>query len=196
MEVDVRAAAGRAAVALAVLALAGCGQTVAAQPVRTAEVRTDATCLDADVLDALGLTLDRSLSADAPDVTATRGLPPGDFVAEAALVCDRGETLRDSSGRWWAVTATRLEGDLDPVVDLVTRTPAPGVCEPGVVPQVWLVDAWGEAVLLPREAACGSEGVAAALGGLDVVHRTEHPVELVQPVTVPPLAQETTPTTP
>ena len=188
-----RAAAGRAAAVLAVLALAGCGQTVAAEPVRTAEVRTDATCLDADVLDALGLTLDRSLRVDAPDVTATRGLPPAEFVAEAALVCDRGGTLRDSAGRWWSVTATRLEGDLDPVVDLVTRTPAPGACEPGVVPQVWLVDAWGEAVLLPREAACGTEGVPVVLGELDVVERTEQPVELVQPVTAQATPGATTP---
>lgn len=189
-----RAAVGRAAAVLAALALAGCGQTVAAQPaVRTAEVRTVATCFDADVLDALGLRLDGSLRTEAPAVTATRGLPPADFVAESALVCDRGGTLRDSSGRWWAVTATRLEGDLDPVVDLVTRTPAPEGCEPGVVPQVWLVDAWGEAVLLPREAACGTDGVPAALGDLDVVERTEYPVELAQAVTADATVQATTP---
>lgn len=189
-----RAAAGCAAAVVAVLALAGCAGDVAAQPpLRTAEVRTDATCLDADVLDALGLTLDRSLRTEAPAVTATRGLPPADFVAEAALVCDRGETLRDSTGRWWAVTATRLEGDLDPVVELLRRTPAPAACEPGVVPQVWLLDAWGEAVLLPRETACGTEGVAAALDELDVVDRTEHPVELAQPVTAQATVEAVTP---
>ncbi|GIG39019.1 hypothetical protein [Cellulomonas phragmiteti] len=166
---------------LVVLALAGCGQTVAApSPVVTAEVRTDASCLEPDVLDALGLELDASLRTAAPEA-ATRGLPPEDFVADTALVCDRGETLRDSAGRWWAVTETRLEGDLSPLVGVVTRTPA--ACGVGVVAQVWLVDAMGAAVLLPRDAVCAGEEVEVALGDLEVVDRTERPVALAQPVT-------------
>lgn len=174
--------AGRgAAAALAVLTLVGCGQTVAAQPVvTTAEVRTDASCLHDEVLDALGLELDPSLRTQEPTAT-TRGLPPEGFVADTALVCDRGETLRDSDGRWWAVTATRLEGDLEPLVGVVTRTPA--ACGVGVVAQVWLVDAMGAAVLLPREAACAGDDVPAVLADLEVLDRTEHPVALAQPVT-------------
>ncbi|MCC2312679.1 hypothetical protein [Cellulomonas xiejunii] len=174
-------AAGRGAGAvLAVLALAGCGQTVAAQPVvTTAEVRTDASCLDTEVLDALGLELDVSLRTQEPAGT-TRGLPPAGFVADTALLCDRGETLRDSAGTWWAVTATRLEGDLDPLVRVATRTPA--ACGVGVVAQVWLVDALGAAVLLPRTAACDGD-LTEALDDLDVLDRTEHPAALAQTFT-------------
>jgi hypothetical protein len=173
----VRAAARGAAAVLAVLALAGCGQTVAAEPVATtAEVRTDASCLDDEVLDALGLELDASLRTRAPAPT-TRGLPPAGFVADTALLCDRGQTLRDSAGTWWAVTATRLEGDLGPLERVATRTPA--ACGAGVVAQVWLVDALGAAVLLPRAAACDGE-LTAVLGDLDVLERTEHPAALAQ----------------
>jgi len=178
-------AAGRAAVtgAVVVLALAGCVQTRAVpRHDVTAEVRTDASCLDPDVLDALGLELDASLRTDAPAPT-TRGLPPEGFVADTVLVCDRGETLRDSVGRWWAVTATLLEGDLAPLVGVVTRpTPAAG-CGTGVVAQLWLVDAMGAAVLLPRDAACAGDEVPTTLADLAVIDRTEHAVALAQPVT-------------
>ena len=175
-----RAAGRGAATVVTVLALAGCGGSVAVSPpVATAEVRTDASCLDPDVLDALGLELDESRRADAPAPT-TRGLPPEGFVADTALVCDRGETLRDSAGRWQAVSATRLEGDLGPLERVLTDG-APAACSADLVPQVWLVDAMGSAVLLPREAACG-DATADALEGLDVIERTELPVALAQPV--------------
>ena len=164
-----------------VLVLGGCaGSAPSASDTATAEVRTDASCLDVGVLEALGLELDASRAADAAE-PAARGLPPADFVADTALVCDRGETLRDSAGRWWAVTATRLEGDLGPLVEVVTRA-APGECGTAVVPQVWLVDAMGAAVLLPADAACEGAATADALDALDVLDRTEHPVALAQPV--------------
>ncbi|MCC2335935.1 hypothetical protein [Cellulomonas wangsupingiae] len=176
-------AAGRvAAGATAVLLLAGCSAATSDAPAATtAEVRTEASCLDPDVLDALGLELDESLRTRAP-APVTRGLPPEGFVAETALVCDRGETLRDSAGRWRAVTATLLEGDLDPLVDLVAGTTTVAACGTGVVAQVWLVDAMGAAVLLPRDAACAGDELAVALADLGVVDRTEHPVALAQPV--------------
>ncbi|UZN02214.1 hypothetical protein [Cellulomonas sp. S1-8] len=177
-------AAGRAAVAAVVvaLAIAGCGQD-APSPARvaTAEVRSDASCLDPDVLDALGLELDPSLRADQPAAT-TRGLPPVGFVADTVLLCDRGETLRDSAGRWWAVTATLLEGDLDPLVGVMTGTTPAAACGTAIAPQVWLVDAMGAAVLLPRDATCADDDVAAALADLAVVDRMEHPVALAQSV--------------
>lgn len=176
-----RGAARSATTLVAVLSVAGCGQTAATQPaVTTAEVRTDASCLDPDVLDALGLELDPSLRTDAPVAATTRGLPPAGFVADAALVCDRGAQLRDSAGRWWAVTATRLEGDLEPFVDLVTGSPA--ACGTQLAAQVWLVDALGAAVLLPRDATCAGDEVRVALADLDVVDRAERPVALAQPV--------------
>lgn len=175
---------GRRATALvAVLVLAGCGRSAAASPEVAAEVRTEATCLDPDVLAVLGLELDPSLQAEAPPA-AVRGAPPEDFVADTALVCDRGETLRDSDGRWWAITATRVEGDLDALIDLADPG-APAACEAAVVPQVWLVDAMGAAVLLPRDAACPLPEFSAVLAGLSVVQRTEHPVALAQRAITP-----------
>ena len=178
-----RAAGRRAATAVALLVVAGCGPVVSADPApTTAEVRTDASCLDPGVLDALGLELDPSLRTAAP-VATVRGLPPEGFAPDVALVCDRGETLRDSAGRWWAVSATLLEGDLRPLVDVVARTTPAGGCGAGVVAQVWLIDAMGAAVLLPREAACADDRVPAALADLSVVDRTEHPVALAQEVT-------------
>ncbi len=147
----------------------------------TADVQRGASCVDDDVLSALGLVLDPSLRTEAPAPT-TRGLPPEGFVADSVLLCDRGATMRDSVGTWWSVTATRLEGDLTPLVAAARRAPTPATCAPGVVAQVWLVDALGSAVLLPSDAACAGDGdVPAALDGLDVVDRTEHPVALVGP---------------
>lgn len=182
-----RAAAVRATTALAaVLVVAGCAATSSSDgsPAPTAEVRTGAGCLDPGVLEALGLRLDATLHTGAPTPTS-RGLPPAGFVADSVLVCERGETLRDSAGTWWSVTATRLEGDLTGLVDDVTDAADGAGCADGAdVPQVWLVDAMGSAVLLPRDAACGgADGLPAALETLEVVERTEHPVELARPVT-------------
>lgn len=185
-----RAPRHAAAGALGLLLVTGCasssGSAGREAPDRAdlAVVRTDATCLDAEVLDALGLELDASLRTSAPTGPASRGLPPVGFAADSVLVCDRGEPMRDSVGTWWSVTATRLEGDVTTLVDAVdAATPAAG-CAPGVVAQVWLVDALGGGVLLPRDAACaGDAEVPAALDDLDVVERTEHPVALTRPVT-------------
>lgn len=170
-------AAGRAGAALAgVLALAGCtGSVAVTQAAGTAEVSSGASCLDPGVLAELGLRLDPSLRTAAPEPTS-RGLPPETFVADSVVVCDRGETLRDSAGRWWAVTTTHLEGDLDPLVTaLGSTTPEP--CGLGVVPQLWLVDALGAAVLLPRDTACD---VTDLLATLEAVDRVEQPVALAQ----------------
>ncbi|MDQ0426257.1 hypothetical protein [Cellulomonas iranensis] len=181
-------AARRAVTAVAVLLAAAACATDAPSAedaaVPPAEVRTDAGCLDPGVLDALGLELDASLRTTAPQAT-TRGLPPAGFVADSVLVCDRGDPLRDSAGTWWSVTATRLEGDLDDLLGEVDGTRTPRECpDDAVVPQVWLVDAMGAAVLLPADVACdGADGIPAALGTLEVVERTEHPVALAQPVT-------------
>lgn len=167
------------------LALAGCaGADVPDVLPATAAVRATASCLNPEVLAALGLELDPSLRTAAPTTAATRGLPPEGFVADSVLVCDRGETLRDSAGTWWSVTTTRLEGDLGGLVDeVVTAGPEP-TCGPVLAPQVWLVDVMGEAVLLPSGAACPA-GVADALAGLEVVERTEHPVALTRPTVAP-----------
>ena len=182
-----RLRAGAAVATLLGLVLAGCGGAGTPSPsssASTAAVRPSASCLNPEVLDALGLELDESLRTQGPTTPAARGLPPDRFVADTVLVCDRGETLRDSAGTWWSVTATRLEGDVDGLVTAVT-TGVPGACG-AVVPQVWLVDTMGEAVLLPRTTACPADGpVGTALAELDVVDRTEHPVALTHPPAVP-----------
>ena len=182
-----RLRAGAAVATLLGLVLAGCASAGTPSPspsTSTAAVRPGASCLNPEVLDALGLELDESLRTQGPTTPAARGLPPDRFVADTVLVCDRGETLRDSAGTWWSVTATRLEGDVDGLVAAVA-TGASGTCG-SVVPQVWLVDTMGEAVLLPRATACSSDGpVGTALAELDVVDRTEHPVALTHPPAVP-----------
>lgn len=178
------ARAGRVAGVVAlVLALAGCvdaaraGQSAGAA---TAEVHAGASCLAAPVLDVLGLSLDPSLAPSAAatsGVETARGAPPEGFVPDTVLVCERGATLKDSAGEWRSVRATRLEGDLTPLLAGVDR--ASTVCTGGPGPQVWLLDALEDAVLLEPWAVCGADGVAAALDDLDVVAVTEHPVALV-----------------
>ncbi|QCB92946.1 hypothetical protein [Cellulomonas shaoxiangyii] len=149
----------------------------AAAPVTTG-VRSDASCLVPEVLEALVLQPDPAATASAGAVE--RGAPPDGFVADTVLVCRRGEPMRDSAGTWHSVTATRLEGDLTELLRLVAPGSTPGACTDGPPPQVWLVDALDDAVLLPAEAACTGTGdaVVAALDALDVVRRTEEPVSL------------------
>ncbi len=182
-----RLRAGAAVASLLGLVLAGCagtGTSAPSPPLSTAAVRSGASCLNPEVLDALGLELDESLRTPGAGTPAARGLPPDRFVADTVLVCDRGETLRDSAGTWWSVTATRLEGDVETVV-AAAASGSSGACG-SVVPQVWLVDAMGEAVLLPRGTTCPADGpVGTALAELDVVDRTEHPVALTHRAPAP-----------
>ncbi len=175
--------------AVVVLPVAACapaggptGATASAS--ETAEVRAEASCLVPEVLRALALEpLPVPTASTAP---VDRGTPPEGFVADTVLVCGRGEPLRDSAGTWHSVTSTRLEGDLTELLRLVERRATPEPCATGPAPQVWLVDALDDAVLLPEALACAGDGdaVDGALADLDVVRRTEEPVVLAVPADV------------
>ncbi|GAA3805267.1 hypothetical protein [Cellulomonas soli] len=153
----------------------GCSSSQA-QGVETpvAEVATAADCLAPQVLTALGVPQEvvatRSPHADAP----VAGQVPGGFVPVSVLSCELDGTLRDSDGVWSAITATRLEGDLDALVSALALPSASrtGTCtgpQP-LVPVLWLVDAMGRAVrpLWPTD-RCGrpQPGVSEALEVLE-----------------------------
>ncbi|VTR76939.1 hypothetical protein [Cellulomonas hominis] len=192
-----RLVAGTAALLVAGGVLAGC--SVGADPSAAADagsraaartaVTTGADCLAPQVLTALGFDGDAYAGATAhPDAPAADALP-ADFTAVSAVLCSTGETLTDGAGRWAAVTASRLEGDVAPLVDALSAgtTPAasssPGACAEGAPrSDLWLVDALGAAVrvALPGD-GCGPlpDAVADGLAALEAVDVEHYPVELV-----------------
>jgi hypothetical protein len=160
-----------------------------ASAARTA-VASGADCLAPQVLLALGFTPGATGSGtphpDAPDPAAV----PDGFSPVSAVLCTTGETLTDAAGRWAAVTATRLEGDVVPLVDALADAGAvpvagttPAACGTGVPrTDLWLVDALGSAVraTLPG-GGCGPlpPAVADGVDALDAVDVEHYPVELV-----------------
>lgn len=155
---------------------------------RTA-VRSGADCLAPQVLVALGFTTGTTGSGtphpDAPDAAAV----PDGFSPVSAVLCSTGETLTDAAGRWAAVTATRLEGDVRPLVAALDAGAAPtagsssATCGTGVPrSDLWLVDALGSAVraTLPG-GGCGPlpRAVADGVAALDAVDVEHYPVALV-----------------
>jgi len=170
--------------------LAACaGNPAPSAPV--AEVASQADCLAPQVLSALELVPASSGGAVRrtahPDVPAA-GRIPDDFAPEAVVTCTTGGRLRDSSGTWAAVTQSRLEGDLGPLVALVDRahTEPAGTCgaEGPTRTVIWLVDALGRAVrpLLPVD-PCGAptQAVRDTLAALEGTDSTDYPVELIVP---------------
>ncbi|GEK22180.1 hypothetical protein CXY01_27000 [Cellulomonas xylanilytica] len=161
-----------------------------AQDAPTAVVVNDADCLSSQVLTDLGLVAAGATSdtgtphADAPDA----GRVPDDFLPVSVVVCAPGGTLQDSSGTWVALTASRREGDLDPLVAALRRPSAQrgGTCSSASVtaPSLWLVDALGRAVrpVWPTD-RCGSpqEAVSVALEALEETDSEQYPVRLVIP---------------
>lgn len=156
-------------------------------PTPVAQVAASADCLAPRVLDELGLHGDvlttRSPHGDVPD----SGRVPDDFVAVAVLACEVDGTLRDGDGVWSAVTATRLEGDLDGLLTALgvpSATPT-GTCTspPEESAVLWLVDAMGRAVrpTWPTD-RCGAPqpGVAEALADLEETGRDTYRAVLVQ----------------
>jgi hypothetical protein len=174
--------------ALLVVSSAACTTSRAAgvaTPV--AQVAASADCLAPQVLADLGMDGDvlttRSPHGEVPDA----GRVPDDFVAVAVLACEVDGTLRDGDGVWSAVTATRLEGDLDGLLTALrapSATPA-GTCSgaPGAPAVLWLVDAMGRAVrpAWPTD-RCGAPqpGVTEALAGLEETGRDTYRAVLVQ----------------
>jgi hypothetical protein len=151
---------------------------------RTA-VRSGADCLAPQVLVTLGFEPGTTASGTPhPDAPEPAAVPAG-FSPVSAVLCTTGETLTDGAGRWAAVTATRLEGDVAPLVEALApaagSTPAP--CGSGVPrSDLWLVDALGAAVraTLPG-GGCGDLPAAVADGvdALDAVDVEHYPVQLV-----------------
>ncbi len=192
MDVRARWVAGLALPAALLLGLAACSAAPAetAQDAPTAVVVGAADCLSSQVLADLGLvaagTSGRTGTphADAPEA----GRVPDDFVPVSVVVCAPGGTLQDSSGTWVALTASRREGDLDPLVAALRRPSAQhgGTCSSAAVvpPSLWLVDALGRAIrpVWPTD-RCGSpqETVTAALEALEETDHEQYPVRLVIP---------------
>ncbi|KQY24318.1 hypothetical protein ASD16_01855 [Cellulomonas sp. Root485] len=192
MDVRARWVAGLALPAALLLGLAACSAAPAetAQDAPTAVVVGAADCLSSQVLADLGLvaagTSGRTGTphADAPEA----GRVPDDFVPVSVVVCAPGGTLQDSSGTWVALTASRREGDLDPLVAALRRPSAQhgGTCSSAAVvpPSLWLVDALGRAIrpVWPTD-RCGSpqETVTAALDALEETDHEQYPVRLVIP---------------
>lgn len=177
-------------------ACAGGGASEADAPVpagaASSAVGSGADCLAPQVLVALGFTAGATGSGtphpDAPDPVAV----PDGFSPVSAVLCSTGETLTDGAGRWAAVTSTRLEGDVGPLVDALAGADAvpvaesaPAACGTGVPrTDLWLVDALGAAVRVALPGAgCGSlpRSVADGVAALDAVDVEHYPVELVDP---------------
>ncbi|HYQ77101.1 hypothetical protein [Cellulomonas sp.] len=193
--------AGLAALALAAV-LAACsggdpasaGADAAQRSAAGASVSSGADCLAPQVLTALGFAGAGAGAGSTahPDVPEVGPVPDG-FTAVSAVLCTTGETLTDAAGRWAAVTATRLEGDVRPLVTALsaaptvpasgTATPAPcGTEAPRA--DLWLVDALGAAVRVALPSGgCGTLPVAVSEGldALDAVDVEHYPVELVGP---------------
>ncbi|MDC7120693.1 hypothetical protein OMK64_03990 [Cellulomonas fimi] len=176
-----------------IAAVGGCAGAPTVTRQAEARVAVQADCLDPEVVHELGLVLeDRTASADEPAPVATPGAVPEDFVPSSVLVCSASGTLKSASGTWAAVTESRREGDLGPLLAALERPSQEpsGACETsGAVPTVlWLVDALGRAVrpVWPTD-ACGAPvaDVLAALDALDETDTTDFPVERVTP-TGPP----------
>jgi hypothetical protein len=171
---------------------ASAGADAAQRSAAGASVSSGADCLAPQVLTALGFAAAGAGSTAHPDVPEAGPVPDG-FVAVSAVLCTTGETLTDAAGRWAAVTATRLEGDVRPLVTALsaaptvpasgTTTPAPcGTEAPRA--DLWLVDALGAAVRVALPSGgCGTLPVAVSEGldALDAVDVEHYPVELVGP---------------
>ena len=192
MGVRARRAVGLVLSAATVLGLAACSASgEPAQDTPTAVVADAADCLASQVLGDLGLVASGAPGtprADAPDA----GRVPDGFLPVSVVVCAGGGTLQDSSGTWVALTASRREGDLDPLVAALRRPSAPrsGTCSGAAVvaPSLWLVDALGRAIrpVWPTD-RCGApqEAVSTALDALEETDSEQYPVRLVAPTRRP-----------
>ena len=191
MGVRARWAAGLVLPAALLVGLAACSASgEPAQDAPTAVVVSAADCLASQVLGDLGLVAAGASGdagtphADAPDA----GRVPDDFLPVSVVVCAPGGTLQDSSGTWVALTASRREGDLDPLVAALRRPSAPrgGTCSSAAVvaPSLWLVDALGRAIrpVWPTD-RCGApqKAVSTALDALEETDSEQYPVRLVIP---------------
>jgi hypothetical protein len=191
MGVRARWAVGLVLPAAFVAGLAACGSTAPApSDTPNALVVATADCLSTRVLADLGII---AAGASAPTGTPRAEAPeagrvPDDFSAVGVVVCTPGGTLHDSSGTWMALTASRREGDLRPLVAALRRPSEQrsGACASTVAvpPALWLVDALGRAIrpVWPTD-RCGAPQTAVgdALEALEETHSEQYPVRLIEP---------------
>lgn len=167
------------------------GSSAVAPLPSTTGVARAADCLAPQVLASLGFAADEYDRAPHPDAPDPAPLPDG-FAVASAVLCSTGETLTDASGRWAAVTATRLEGDVGPLVDALTAPVAAPASDTGAPrcggdagrSDLWLVDALGSAVRVPLpRAGCDPlpGAVRDGIAALDVVDVERYPVALLSP---------------
>lgn len=166
------------------------GSSAVAPLPSTTDVARAPDCLAPQVLTGLGFAADEYDRAPHPDVPDPAPLPEG-FAVASAVLCSTGETLTDAAGRWAAVTATRLEGDVEPLVAALTATVAAPASDTtdrcradAGRSDLWLVDALGSAVRVPLpRAGCEPlpEAVRDALADLDAVDVERYPVALLGP---------------
>lgn len=178
-----------AGLAIALVAtLSACAGGPISTTVAPAQVAPTADCLAPQVVADLGLRVDTqaSLGPTHPDVPEAGAVPEG-FVPVGVLACESGERLTDAAGIWDAVTARRLEGDLEPLLAALAEdadpSPAKQTCTapPQVTVQLWIVDALGRGVraLVPVD-GCGvpRQAVTSALAELEETDVTHFPVHL------------------
>lgn len=179
----------------AILLLAGCAvptvnavPTASSVPATARASTTGADCLAPQVLTALGFDRDERIRAGAHPDAPDAGPVPDTFTPVLAVECSTGETMTDSAGEWAAVTTTRREGDLAPLLATLggELSPSPSVtCAPGGErAELWLLDTMGDAVrVLVPGSMCGRlpSPVREALDGLDAVDVEHAPVRLVAP---------------
>ncbi|WP_456844715.1 hypothetical protein, partial [Cellulomonas sp. P5_C6] len=122
-----RWAAGLVLPVALLVSLAACSTPEPAQDAApTAVLAATADCLSQQVLADLDLvSADESQSPGTPHADAPEaGRVPDDFLPVSVVVCTPGGTLHDSSGTWVALTASRREGDLEPLVAALRRPSA------------------------------------------------------------------------
>ncbi len=178
------------AVVLLSVLLSGCGAPCGdAQPVDAAE--------SVDGYDCLAPNLGGW--ADPPDPTTTpgpqhpdaleAGRVPAGFTPTTAVRCDQMASVDDAEGRWSAVAAVTLTGDMAPLLAALAEPddgigPGPCTADMELVSPLWLVDAAGQAVHAhyPRDRCAKTKpGVHKALAGLSVRDTTTLKRTLVVP---------------
>lgn len=119
------------------------------------------------------------------------GLVPEDFVPVSVVRCSMSiEGIEDPQGRWSAVLEEHLRGDLRPLLTALSLPSDRGTFDLActddfeVVPDLWLLDAAGRAVLAAWPVdACGKTkpGVRQAVSELSVTETLTHKVTLLEP---------------
>ncbi len=129
-------------------------------------------------------------SPDSPEFPESGSVPDG-FTPVEVIRCSAfaAPAVVDKAGRWSTVKEERLSGDLEPLLRALSlpserggQMACPAIME--VLPELWLVDAAGQAVRPARPStACGlsKPEAAEALDGLTVEQTVTHRIRLIEP---------------